>query len=107
MATLSELLKFNAGDPHLDIVRGNIKQALQQKRWELIAKQADVAGLGIPVDGESAGDTQREAQRLEMLSARQYELQTILASYNDLEARLSALPPEKKAPKALPPSGGD
>lgn len=100
MATLAELLQFKAGDPHLDVVRGNVKQALQQKRWEIIAKSADIAGLGIPIDGDSVGDTQREAQRLEMLSARAYELQTILASYNDLEARLNALPAEKKAPAA-------
>ena len=94
MATLESILNPPPGDPSIPQVRRNIEESLKAKRWEAIAKQADIDSLSSPIEGTDPGSLGREMQRQDMLAARRFEMETIVRAFSSLEARLAALPAE-------------
>lgn len=98
MATLEQILTFGEDDPDLPAIRNNIREAMRNRRWEIIAKRADIAAFSTPVSAD-IGEADRRNQAAHA-AAREYELASHIAAYNSLADQLAALPPEKKAPKA-------
>jgi hypothetical protein len=84
MATLESLLTAQPGDPDIPVLRQFLRQQMTDTRAALFQQDATLALWGtVPADNPER--QQEEAKTRNTMAA-------LLAKYNQLEARLNALP---------------